>query len=370
MDKKIKLLVVDDSAFMRKAMEMMLADVPDIEIVGTAKNGAECIEQIKLLNPDVVTLDIEMPVMDGLTALRIIMKETPLPVIMLSSLTTDGAEATMEALNIGAVDFIPKQMSFVSLEIVKIKDDLVEKIRYFAANKMALLRKIFNNKPLVRPTAPVADKTEKSVLPNKEVVKPQQNQDERPLRIRNGTEIVVIGSSTGGPAALQKVIPLLPANFPLPVLLVQHMPPAFTKSLADRLNSLSMVTVSEAVDGDVLKPGCVYISPGNKHMVVKTKGKITLSDTPAGTLHKPSVDVMMNSVFEVYGKNVLAVIMTGMGQDGTIALEKLAKAGAYVIGQDEESCVVYGMPKRPNENGFSKVIAPVDKITDEIVRGI
>lgn len=370
MDKKIKLLVVDDSAFMRKAMEMMLADVPDIEIVGTAKNGAECIEQIKLLNPDVVTLDIEMPVMDGLTALRIIMKETPLPVIMLSSLTTDGAEATMEALNIGAVDFIPKQMSFVSLEIVKIKDDLVEKIRYFAANKMALLRKIFNNKPLVRPTAPVADKIEKNVLPNKEVVKPQQNQDERPLRIRNGTEIVVIGSSTGGPAALQKVIPLLPANFPLPVLLVQHMPPAFTKSLADRLNSLSMVTVSEAVDGDVLKPGCVYISPGNKHMVVKTKGKITLSDTPAGTLHKPSVDVMMNSVFEVYGKNVLAVIMTGMGQDGTIALEKLAKAGAYVIGQDEESCVVYGMPKRPNENGFSKVIAPVDKITDEIVRGI
>lgn len=370
MDKKIKLLVVDDSAFMRKAMEMMLADVPDIEIVGTAKNGAECIEQIKLLNPDVVTLDIEMPVMDGLTALRIIMKETPLPVIMLSSLTTDGAEATMEALNIGAVDFIPKQMSFVSLEIIKIKDDLVEKIRYFAANKMALLRKIFNNKPLVRPTAPVADKTEKNVLPTKEVVKPQQNQDERPLRIRNGTEIVVIGSSTGGPAALQKVIPLLPANFPLPVLLVQHMPPAFTKSLADRLNSLSMVTVSEAVDGDVLKPGCVYISPGNKHMVVKTKGKITLSDTPAGTLHKPSVDVMMNSVFEVYGKNVLAVIMTGMGQDGTIALEKLAKAGAYVIGQDEESCVVYGMPKRPNENGFSKVIAPVDKITDEIVRGI
>jgi len=371
MDKKIKLLVVDDSAFMRKAMEMMLADVSDIEIVGTAKNGAECIEQIKLLNPDVVTLDIEMPVMDGLTALKIIMKETPLPVIMLSSLTTDGAEATMEALSIGAVDFIPKQMSFVSLEIVKIKDDLVEKIRYFAANKIILLRKIFNNKPSSRFVSTIIDKADTVVLIKDEIVKSsQQFPDEKPLRIRNGTEIVVMGSSTGGPAALQKVIPFLPANFPLPVLLVQHMPPAFTKSLADRLNSLSKVTVTEAVDGDILKPGCVYISPGNKHMVIKSKGTLMLTDNPVGTLHKPSVDVMMNSVCEVYGKNVLAVIMTGMGQDGTVALEKLAKAGAYIIGQDEESCVVYGMPKRPNENGFSKVIVPIEKITDEIVRGI
>lgn len=368
MDKKIRILVVDDSAFMRKAMEMMLADVPDIEIAGTAVNGQDCITKIKLLNPDIVTLDIEMPIMDGLTALKIIMKEHPVPVIMLSSLTTDGAESTIEALNLGAVDFIPKQMSFVSLEIVKIKDDLVEKIRYFAANKTVLLKKIFGQRQSFSrfvPPAPVQqDKTS--------VSKPELNVQESiaSIRIKNGTEIVVMGSSTGGPAALQRVIPLLPANFPLPILLVQHMPPAFTKSLADRLNSLSKVKVVEATDGESLQPGCVYISPGNKHMTVKSKGFINLSDNPAGTLHKPSVDVMMNSVYEVYGKHVLAVIMTGMGQDGTIALEKLSKAGAYVIGQDEETCVVYGMPKKPNEQNFSKVIVPVDKISEEMVKGL
>jgi len=369
MDKKIRVLVVDDSAFMRKAMEMMLADVDDIQIVDSAKNGQECIEKIKLHNPDVVTLDIEMPVMDGLTALKIIMKECPVPVIMLSSLTSDGAEATIEALNLGAVDFIPKQMSFVSLEIVRIKDDLVEKIRYFATNKMILMRKIFGQKPSLTSRPAVSDK--QIPVPSRETVKDKQQAiHELPLTIKNSTEIVVIGSSTGGPAALQKVIPQLPANFPLPVLLVQHMPPAFTKSLADRLDSLSKVKVVEATDGEMLKPGCVYISPGNKHMIIKNKGQITLSDYPVSTLHKPSVDVMMDSVYEVYGRKVVAVIMTGMGQDGTLALEKLAKAGAYIIGQDEESCVVYGMPKKPNELGYSKVITSVDRISDEIVKGI
>ena len=374
--RKIRVINVDDSAFMIKALEMMLKGVEDIEIVATAKNGKEAIEKVKQFRPDVITLDIEMPIMDGISALKIIMREAPVPVIMLSSLTTDGAESTLEALSIGAADFIAKQSSFVSLDIIKIKEDLVSKIRYFAKNKFSVLQNLARQKIAKRKE----EQSKKLFSSNKKVIDENTMigsgktstsinpilQSAPSVKVKNGTEIIVIGSSTGGPAALQKVIPKLPKNFPLPVLIVQHMPPAFTKSLASRLDGLSNVHVCEAKDGEKLVGGTVYIAPGDRHMITKDKNRISMSDLHPEALHKPSVNVLMESVNEVFGGKAIAVIMTGMGQDGTIALEKLSKSGAYIIGQNEDSCVVYGMPKIPNQK-YSKKIVDVDDIADSIV---
>jgi len=373
-NRKIRVINVDDSAFMIKALEMMLKNVDDIEIVAIAKNGKEAIEKVKEFKPDVITLDIEMPIMDGISALKILVKESPLPVIMLSSLTTEGADATMEALSIGAADFIAKQSSFVSLDIVKIKEDLVKKIRYFAKNKFAILQNLAKlrmerKKELLKRTSTLSS-TDKNLSKNslKDTIAKQNN--EPIIKVKKGTEIVVIGSSTGGPAALQKVIPKLPKNFPLPILVVQHMPPAFTKSLAKRLDSLSKVDVSEAKHGDLLVAGKVYIAPGDKHMIAKTKRTIAMSDEYSEALHKPSVNVMMQSVFEQFGKKTLAVILTGMGQDGTNALEKLSNSGAYIIGQNKESCVVYGMPKIPNEKKYSNVIVDIEEVANSIIEAL
>ena len=372
-DKKIRIVNVDDSAFMIKALEMMLKGVDDIEIVGIAKNGKEAIEKVKQLKPDVITLDIEMPVMDGISALKVLMKESPLPVIMLSSLTTDGAESTMEALSIGAADFIAKQSSFVSLDIIKIKEELVSKIRYFAKNKFSVLQNLARQKVAQRKNSiPVKKTVPKKTINENTLIGGSANPiltSEPVIKIKNNTEIVVIGSSTGGPAALQKVIPKLPKNFPLPVLIVQHMPPAFTKSLASRLDNLSNVSVCEAKDGEKMEAGKVYIAPGDRHMITKNKTNISMSNLYPEALHKPSVNVLMDSVNDIFGKRTVAVIMTGMGQDGTLALEKLDKSGAYIIGQNEESCVVYGMPKIPNQK-YSKVIVDVEDIADSIVKAL
>ena len=372
-DKKIRIVNVDDSAFMIKALEMMLKGVDDIEIVGIAKNGKEAIDKVKQLKPDVITLDIEMPVMDGISALKVLMKESPLPVIMLSSLTTDGAESTMEALSIGAADFIAKQSSFVSLDIIKIKEELVSKIRYFAKNKFSVLQNLVRQKVAQRKNSiPVKKTVPKKTINENTLIGGSANPiltSEPVIKIKNNTEIVVIGSSTGGPAALQKVIPKLPKNFPLPVLIVQHMPPAFTKSLASRLDNLSNVSVCEAKDGEKMEAGKVYIAPGDRHMITKNKTNISMSNLYPEALHKPSVNVLMDSVNDIFGKRTVAVIMTGMGQDGTLALEKLDKSGAYIIGQNEESCVVYGMPKIPNQK-YSKVIVDVEDIADSIVKAL
>ena len=366
-NRKIRVINVDDSAFMIKALEMMLKGVEDIEIVATAKNGKEAIKEFK---PDVITLDIEMPIMDGISALKILMKENPLPVIMLSSLTTEGADSTMEALSIGAADFIAKQSSFVSLDIVKIKDDLVSKIRYFAKNKFAVLQNLAKQKRELRREELLKKSTTPKKITSNTIIGSSSPTSEIPIKIKRGTRIVVIGSSTGGPAALQKVIPKLPKNFPVPVLIVQHMPPAFTKSLANRLDNLSDVTVCEAKDGERLEAGKVYIAPGDKHMILKTRNFITMSDEFKEALHKPSVNVMMQSVFEVFGDKTIAVIMTGMGQDGTKALKNISEAGAYIIGQNEESCVVYGMPKIPNEDKLSNEVVDIENIASSIIKAL
>jgi two-component system chemotaxis response regulator CheB len=353
---QIKVLVVDDSAFMRKAITLMLESDPNIKVIGTARNGAEGVEKVEELKPDLVTMDIEMPQMDGLTALRKIMNSHPLPVMMVSSLTSDGAKATLDALELGAVDFIPKQLSYVSLDIVKIKETLIQKIWAIHNRRRTLMANYsLRRKPGLRPAS-------------RSVAAPA-----RPLSgsySRKNVDIVAIGTSTGGPPALQQVIPNLPKDMPVGVVVVQHMPPNFTKSLAQRLDGISALHVKEAEHGEPVTAGMAYISPGDRHLTVRkwgSKTEIALSDKPADALHIPSVDVMMDSVADTYRGRSLGVIMTGMGSDGVKGLSKIKSLGGKIIAQNENSCVVYGMPRAAVEAGITDKIVSVESIAREIM---
>jgi two-component system chemotaxis response regulator CheB len=295
--------------------------------------------------------------MDGLTALKIIMEKHPLPVIMLSSLTEDGAKETLDALDIGAADYIPKNLSNVSLNILKVKDDLVSKIRAITAKKY-FLRKTekYGTEPKINKINPEGPHIESSCIR------------------KNGgkIDIVAIGSSTGGPKALQDVIPKIPGDFPVPIILVQHMPKAFTGSFAERLSSLSHINVLEASGGEIIKPGNVYLSPGDKHLTLvkdlKEGYKISLSTEPEDLINRPSVSVMMESVAKLYPGRALGVILTGMGSDGLAGMKKIKESGGRTIAQDEATCVVYGMPKAVIDAGVADSILPIYKISDQIIR--
>lgn len=347
----ISVLVVDDSAFMRKSLSIMLESDERIKVIGTARNGEEGVILAKKLRPDIITLDVEMPVMDGLTALKKIMEEAPTSVIMVSSLTTEGAEATLTALELGAVDFIPKELSYVNINITRIKDDLITKVK-----------EIYRQKFLKERLERLAKTSEQLKLKQKPVAE---------VKIpTTDFRAVSIGISTGGPLSLQKVVPMLSDKIQIPIFIVQHMPPKFTKSLADRLNSISKLQVKEAEDGEPVKEGVVYIAPGGYHMKVKkvnrTHAAIEVSEEPKDSIHKPSVDVMMSSVVDYYGKHTLGVIMTGMGKDGLEAIKYLKSVGGYSIAQDEETCVVYGMPKAIVDAGLADSILPLEKIPEII----
>lgn len=346
---KVKVLIVDDSAFMRKILTDILSDSSKIEVVGTAKNGEDALKQIKLLKPDIVTLDVEMPVMNGITALGYIVEQFKIPVVMLSSLTKEGADLTLKALELGAVDFITKPTSIFKINTEEIKAELIEKV--IAASKVSVSR--------------VAN-IDRSVKPIKHT-----STLKRSSRLKN---IIAIGTSTGGPRALQSVIPVIPGDVEAAVLIVQHMPVGFTKSLAERLNSMSEIEVKEAEDGDILQPGCGYLAPGGYQMeVVKRAGNlvIRLDDSRVVTGHRPSVDAMLYSIVEQNIKNAVAVIMTGMGSDGSNGLVKLKDNGKVkIIAQDEASCVVYGMPGSAVKNNAVDVIVPLNQITNEIMKAM
>lgn len=349
---KIKVLVVDDSAFMRKALTFMLESAGDIEVVATAKDGLEGYDLIKKIKPDIVTLDFEMPRMNGLETLEKIMTDCHVPVLMVSSFTTEGAEVTIKALSLGAVDFLPKESSPLSIGIMKIKDELIEKVRsiYQQTSIATRLKRISS--------IIVSEKKRQKKVTRDKVWSPNFE-----------VKAILIGISTGGPLSLQKVIPHLYAHLPVPVIVVQHMPPMFTYSLAERLNKLSEVTVKEASDSDVLEPAKVYFAPGGKHLFVnQTSGKVTIkiSETPDNTLYKPCVDVSLNSMIDVYGKSVLPIIMTGMGRDGLEAVRRLKQLGGFAIAQDQESSVVYGMPRAIVDNDLADLVLPLDKIAFQI----
>lgn len=352
MKNKIQVLVVDDSAFMRKSLSLMLESDDEIEVVATANDGVEGFEKAKSLRPDIITLDIEMPRMDGLATLKKIMAECPTSVLMVSSLTTEGAEATLKALEYGAVDFIPKELSFVNVNIIKIKEDLIHKVKEIVKQR-SLKSRLERLRKLSGGAKPAAEKTfAYKAMPT------------------GVFRAIALGISTGGPFSLQKILPKLSKSINCPVFIVQHMPPKFTKSLAERLNSMCQLEVKEAENNEAVRPGVIYIAPGGFHMKVKKNLQnviqIDIAEEPSNTLHRPSVDVMMGSVVDMYGKNTLGIIMTGMGKDGYEAVIELKKTGGFCIAQDEESCVVYGMPKAVNDAGLSDIILPLEQIPEQI----
>jgi len=315
----IRVLIIEDSAFMRKMISEILMTNEQIQVVGTARNGEDGLKKIKSLSPDVITLDIEMPVMDGITTLENIMKTDPIPVVMLSSLTSKGAEQTVLAISIGAVDFIAKPSGSISLDIEVMKDEIISKV-------------IMASKTKLKKNQTVSDQSFQPISPQ-----------------RYSESIVTIGTSTGGPRALQQVLTSLPADFPAPILIVQHMPPNFTKSLADRLDTLCQITVKEAVHGEVIKKGVAYIAPGDFHMKVRKVGTslaVELTKDPLRNGHRPSVNVLFDSISELTRINKVCAVLTGMGKDGAEGIEqiKLRDEEAFVIAEAEESSIVYGMP--------------------------
>lgn len=373
---KIRVLVVDDSAFMRKVITDMIQQQPNIEVLDTAKNGADAVEKIKLLKPDVVTMDIEMPIMDGLTALQKIMDSEPIPVIMLSSLTKEGADATIRSLELGAVDFITKPSSVFKINTEDVKNELISKI--VMASKISMksknLRKSFENKKEKEETTSKPISTVQP-RPQKAIETPiSESQFKRAVGGNRIDKIVAIGTSTGGPRALQSVIPRIPGNINASFIVVQHMPPGFTKSLAERMNTLSELNVKEAENGDVLKQGWVYIAPGDQHLKLRKSGsdwviQLTLDDLVSG--HRPSVDAMMYSIADQKVPNVVGVIMTGMGADGAKGLVRVKNENkGYVIAQDEESCVVFGMPKSTIQLGCVDKVVTLNDIANEIVKAV
>lgn len=342
----IRVLVADDSAFMRTAITRMIESDSALRVSGTAQTGHEALEKIAALKPDVVTLDVEMPGLNGIETLKRIMKDRPLPVIMVSSLTQEGAETTLEALSLGAFDYVPKQQSFVSLDIVKIRDDLIGKIKAAAESGQRWRARA----PGPAASAPALH------LPTTEHVP---------------ASVVALGTSTGGPKALQEILPMLPNDLGVGVLIVQHMPKGFTGPFARRLDGLCKVTVREAVHEETVDPGVVYIAPAGKHMTVQrrtpSKVAIQLSALPDNLLHIPSVDVMMLSVAKVYQANCLGVIMTGMGADGLQGMQAIARQGGTTLGQDEASCTVYGMPRSCAESGVLQRVVPLQQIPEQIL---
>lgn len=345
----IRVVVVDDSAFMRKAIGTMLENDPEITVAGTAKNGQEGLELVRQLDPDVVTLDIEMPVMDGLTTLRHIMMEMPRPVLMISSLTVEGAEATLKALDAGAVDFIPKKLSRVSLEIINIEKDLQAKVKAVAKRpRTARALRPRSAPPIVAPSWSTAARSS--------------------LRT-----VVAVGVSTGGPPAVQSILSQLPADFPATILIAQHMPQAFTGAFAKRLNSLSPLDITEAQDGDPMAPGKVYVAPGGSHLRVRRDGMryvVEVSAEPAESLYKPSANELIASVAEHLGPRAVGLMLTGMGSDGLEGSKKLKSAGGRILAQSDATCVVYGMPKAVVDAGLADQVVDLADIPSALMAAL
>jgi two-component system, chemotaxis family, protein-glutamate methylesterase/glutaminase len=362
----IRILVVDDSPFMRKSLQKMLEEAPDLRVVATARDGVDALEKIEEHKPDIVTLDIEMPRMDGLTCLKKIMADHPMPVLMVSSLTQEGAQATLEALSIGALDFIPKESSFASMSILQIQHDLQEKVRRLATSPRFHKTPSASGQPSQAPAPAIPRPSMAAPRPAAPPPPPGSGLGSSPQ-----AELLLIGSSTGGPKALQDILPTLPASLPVPCLIVQHMPSTFTRPFADRLNGLCEVHVKEAEQGEPLKAGTVYIAPGGIHMTYGArgpKGCVELSSEPVSSLHRPSVDVLFLSVSELFRGQVLAGILTGMGSDGAKGMEQLKRKGAHTLAESEESCVVYGMPRAAVERGCIDVVAPLADIPGHLRR--
>lgn len=356
MTRQVRVLIIDDSAFMRKILSDILSSDPAISVVGTARDGRDGVEKIKEWQPDVATLDIEMPNLDGYGALREIMAQRPTPVIMVSSHTQEGAEATVRCLALGAVDFVAKPSGSISLDMHVAAEELVAKVKAGAHATPRPRRILAELPPLVRERKQVAASIAGSpFVPT-------------PLPIAH--RVVVIGCSTGGPGALHQIMPRLPGNLGAGLLIVQHMPAGFTRSLAQRLDDISAIHVKEAEEGDRVVAGQALIAPGGYHMEIDRVGRIKLNQEPPLHGVRPAVDKTLDSAIHFWGSRMTGVILTGMGFDGARGIAHLKKAGGRTIAEDASTCVVYGMPKVVVEMGVADQVLPVHEIADAIVRQV
>lgn len=348
----VRVLVVDDSAFMRKSLTSMLEEGKQIQVVGVARNGEEAIQQVRQLKPDVVTMDVEMPGMTGLQALQQIMAQHPVPVIMVSSITVEGAQETLQALEWGAIDFVPKQLDGVASKIAEIQKQLVSKV-LVARHAGAKLRKIPMNGLAKTAATPIKALSSLAVS------------------VTRGTKLIAIGCSTGGPQALFEIMPMIPADCPAGIVIVQHMPKSFTKPFAERLNNLCALDVREAVEGDEVRPGRVLVAPGGvQFRVVKrtmTSTVVSLAPNVEQHPHAPSADIMLQSVAALYGERGIGVILTGMGHDGLEGMKAIKAAKGRTVAQDEASSVVYGMPKAVVEAGCADKVVSLSNVIGEIM---
>jgi two-component system chemotaxis response regulator CheB len=342
--RRIRVLVVDDSRFVRQAVARMLNAAPDIEVVGHAADGRQGIALCRELQPDVVTLDIQMPNMGGLETLERLMREAPVPVLLLSSLTSEGADVTLRGLELGALDFVDKSTAQGQMNLLSLAEELRVKVRALAGS----------HRP-PRTTEPLP-------LPGR-----------APSRVSAPALAVAIGASTGGPTALQAIIPRLPRDLGAAVLVVQHIPLGFTRYLAERLATRSALPVREAEDGEPVVPGHVLIAPAGQHLKLEARGdsvEVKLDEEPRSSLHRPSADVLMASVADVFGRRSLGVVLTGMGSDGAQGLTAIRKAGGRTLAESEETCVIYGMPKAAIEAGVVDRTLPLPLIADAILSAV
>tara|TARA_R110000744_G_scaffold52540_3_gene112541 strand:- start:1800 stop:2921 length:1122 start_codon:yes stop_codon:yes gene_type:complete len=367
-----KVLVVDDSSFFRRRVTDILNNDPELEVIDVAINGLDAVEKAIALKPDVITMDIEMPLLNGIDAVKQIMAKAPTAIIMFSSLTHSGAQATLEALDAGALDFLPKKFN----EIAKTTEDagslLRQRVKLLARKKGATLPRIstFRSRAVVESKVKAGDSTQPraaSTISSRKSVT---------LRKSSGKQykLLAIGTSTGGPVALQKLLTQLPKDFPLPIIIVQHMPATFTLAFANRLDTLCKIKVKQASSGDILKPGHAYLAPGGKQMLIdgtENAAKLrVLEDNSERIAFKPSVDISFASAAKVFGGNVLGIILTGMGADGREGSRLLKSKGATIWAQDEESCVVYGMPQAVTVAGISELSLALESFPSAILKEI
>lgn len=353
LQKRIKVLIADDSAFVRKYLREILAEDPEIEVAGVARDGEEAVKLALALQPDVITMDVEMPKLDGLTALQYIMNVHPTPIIVISSLTQKGELLTYEALALGAVEVIAKPSAAVTGDIKKIADEIKRKVKAAAKSNMKAAMREMNRREAgisLKPASPGLS------VPFK--------------------KMVIIGVSTGGPKTLTEILPELPADLPAPVIVVQHMPAGFTKGFAERLDNICQLKVAEAEDGEPVKPGKIFVAPGNRHLRIERRlgreeVRIKLTDEPRDALYKPSVEVAMESALKALGgQRLVGVLLTGMGDDGANAMVKIKGTGGVTIAEAEETAIVWGMPREAIVRGGASIVAPSYRVAREIVKAV
>ena len=389
----VRVLVVDDSAFFRRRVTEILEQNSRLEVIGSANDGREAVEKAKSLRPDVITMDIEMPVMNGIDAVKEIMRSAPCPILMFSSLTHEGATATLNALEAGAADFLPKKFEDIARNRDEAVKTLQDRVLAIANDTGARSTRAATPPPSPAPRSStpstrstsardssgsaldrIRQRSEQRQRQRDEATAPASVASTSSLTINRAYQILAIGTSTGGPVALQKILTQLPADFPYPIVMVQHMPAAFTKAFSQRLDGLCKVRVKEAEDGDVLRPGQAYLAPGGKQMIVdgtSSNARLRIKEDNSGRVtYKPSVDITFASLSKLFGGKVLGVILTGMGADGREGSRMLKQKGATIWAQDEASCVVYGMPQAVASAGISSRSISLNEMAKAIIKEV